>query len=176
MKIKAILLASVMSSFAASAAYQAPDKIEGDYARLVIYRPYQWQGSVWANPYCVDGQKVGELRTDSYTWLKVKAGEHRVAFCRGGENATLTINANFVAGADYFLREGPAAKDLNQHVLEAEQAKAISETRSGVSAGVTVHVTLGTTFALVQPEFAVKEMEKFKFKEPLIQSVEAKKE
>jgi hypothetical protein len=176
MKIKVILLTSVMSSFAAWAGYQAPEKIDGDYSRLIIYRPYQWQGSVWANPYCVDGQKVAELRTDSYTWLKVTAGAHRVAFCRGGENATLTINVNFVAGTDYFLREGPAAKDLNQHVLEAEQAKAISETRSGVSAGVTVQVTLGTTFALVQQEFAVEEMQKFKFKEPLIQSVDARKE
>jgi hypothetical protein len=163
-------------SAAVWAEYQPPAALEGDYARLTIYRPSAWQGSAWANPYCVDGQTVAELRNNGYTWIQIKPGVHHVYFCRGGGSNTLTMSVNFVPGGEYYLRQGPEIKDMAQHVLAPEQLTEVTEKRNVYAAGVTLVSDASTTFALMKEEFALKELVKFKFKEPLIKSVEDAKQ
>jgi hypothetical protein len=176
MKTKLVMLVVFLCSSAAWAEHQPPAALEGDYARLTIYRPSAWQGSAWANPYCVDGQTVAELKNNGYTWIQVKPGVHQLSFCRGGPSKTLTMSVNFKAGGEYYLRQGPEIKDMPQYVLAPEQQTQLTESRNVYAAGITLMSDSTTTFALMKDEFALKELVKFKYKEPLIKSVEEAKQ
>ena len=172
MKTKLWTLALLVSG-SALADYQSPPALEGDYARITFYRPSSMQGAAWANPYCIDGQKVAELRNKGYTSVLVKAGAHRVYFCRAAAADALTLNVNFVAGTEYYLRQGPEAKNMSEQLLAADQKTTLTESRNTYAAGVTIAMDASTTFALIKEEFALKELTPFKYKEPLIKSVEA---
>jgi hypothetical protein len=65
---------------------------------------------------------------------------------------------------------------MPQYVLAPEQQTQLTESRNVYAAGITLMSDSTTTFALMKDEFSLKELVKFKYKEPLIKSVEEAKQ
>ncbi|HJW33292.1 MAG TPA: hypothetical protein VJ505_08010 [Holophagaceae bacterium] len=151
--------------------YQAPPRVSGSYARLIIFREPGFGGAAWPHNYYVDKHLVASLRVNNYTFLAVKEGTHEVHYGGTAEFRGQLLKIDMKAGETYYFKEG-RTPGTGKPEFAGQGVSSTGKMSSTTGQGAIVTVTWTDSVQFMGKEQAEAELKAYQYKEAILSQVD----